>query len=790
MFMAELDRFSWLKLIKSGLLLFLHLIPYLILFCTVGRLFVFRLFGVVAKQPSLSLSLTKTVLGFVIGITTGIIVGITLSIFIKIVDIIGGRIDSYLEAKLGAEVVARIIIGSAVFIWGGILGVSILFSFIGSGYIIGILLGNFRWGINIYFIVFFIANTIALVFAFDGAKSITRVVGISIICGMIYNTIIRWPYISFSPPYSSGFAENNTETIVSSIAYSIAMLIVLLRLFYFPFHWLLVWPKLRMNWAQYHPVLWDDRCLIPFSGLHRLLVAQTETQRWRGKYNIERIIAYYPAQRIEALKAKVILLARRTGRLTSLTNLTDLERLLARLPEGEKGFLAQTPRIRVQVSEIRNFQTLAETVTLPTLRAIRAEMLVKEIEDFRERISGYHEPLATEFRAAASQWLRLAQRQLDECRQNVAQEAAPQVFRAGDPVDLQQQEAFTPRYPVIESLRQQVMLKTGCPGIVLYGRRRMGKSTLLRNLTGFLPSEVLTVNVSLQNPQLAASLASFTHTLAEQMQTQASGLKLNEALPDDLPGLFGFLTTVNKKLATEQKRLLLAVDEYEALDAKIGAGVFPHDLLDTLRESIQTHRRLTWIFAGSHEITELPHAAWTSALVSARTIEVPAFTLAETRLLLTEPLKHSSLWRGNEAKRPRFDAAFWGTEEGSGIDYIHAQAGGWPHLVQLIAETLVDLVNEEEAPAVTPELLQRALDKAIVRGHNVLYELLRRECTLPGEWEYLERFKKLDAQPAPNGSDADEAVARSLRRRELMALDGDEWRLRVPLMLRWLRVRG
>ena len=172
-------------------------------------------------------------------------------------------------------------------------------------------------------------------------------------------------------------------------------------------------------------------------------------------------------------------------------------------------------------------------------------------------------------------------------------------------------------------------------------------------------------------------------------------MKLNKPLPDDLPGLFRFLTTVNDRLAAAQKRLLLAVDEYEALDAKIGAGVFPHDLLDTLRESIQTHRRLTWIFAGSHEITELPHASnpgWTSALVSARTIEVPAFTLAETRLLLTEPLKHSSLWRGNEAKRPRFDPAFSGDHDGeakgSGVDYIHEQAGGWPHLVQFIAETL------------------------------------------------------------------------------------------------------
>jgi hypothetical protein len=40
------------------------------------------------------------------------------------------------------------------------------------------------------------------------------------------------------------------------------------------------------------------------------------------------------------------------------------------------------------------------------------------------------------------------------------------------------------------------------------------------------------------------------------------------------------------------------------------------------------------------------------------------------------------------------------------------------------------------------------------------------------------------------GSGIDFIHARSLRRRELMTVDGDEWRLRVPLMLRWLRAQG
>ena len=90
---------------------------------------------------------------------------------------------------------------------------------------------------------------------------------------------------------------------------------------------------------------------------------------------------------------------------------------------------------------------------------------------------------------------------------------------------------------------------------------------------------------------------------------------------------------------------------------KIGEGVFTTDLLDTIRESIQTHRRITWIFTGSHEITELANATWTSYLVSARTIEVPSFTLAETRLLLTDPLKPSKLWPPDSPKRGRWQSA-------------------------------------------------------------------------------------------------------------------------------------
>ena len=465
----------------------------------------------------------------------------------------------------------------------------------------------------------------------------------------------------------------------------------------------------------------------------------------------------------------------------SVSLLTELAQIISLLPESSSTSSNDITLIRDGINEIILLQTRFNTITRPVLRELTAQLIYKEIENFRHRARDLHGPLAKEFRTRATYWLQIAKLQFDDALQIISKEPALQVFRAGDPAN-PDSEAFLARYAVIGELEQQVMLSTGCPGLVFYGRRRMGKSSILKNLTGFLPPDVMTAFVSMQNPQMFTSVESAVRALHDEIRLRLPSLQVSEP-PTDLSSFFRFLTVCNSELEAKGKRLLLAVDEYETIDAKIGEGIFPLGLLDTLRESIQTHRRITWIFAGSHEIYELTNAPWTSYLVSARTIEVPAFTEAETRLLLTEPMKHSSLWRNNEEKRPRFATAFWG--EG-GIERIHAEAGGWPHLVQLIAETIVDLVNLEEVSQVTPELFERALDKSIVRGQNVLYELMHRESTLPGEWDYLLVFKKSETQAPP----PDEQIAASLRRRLLIAEQNGEWRLRVPLMARWLKQRG
>jgi len=180
-----------------------------------------------------------------------------------------------------------------------------------------------------------------------------------------------------------------------------------------------------------------------------------------------------------------------------------------------------------------------------------------------------------------------------------------------------------------------------------------------------------------------------TYAEVEPAKMEPEIQRLIREVPGQRSSALRALTVLRARKAG--RRLLLALDEYEMLDAKLREGVFTQDLLATLRESIQSHRRIIWAFSGNTDITELAGADWTSYLISVRTLAVPLFTPEETHLLLTQPLKHSALREDAKAKSALFWREFWGE---AGIARIHAESGGWPYFVQLIAETAVRLANE------------------------------------------------------------------------------------------------
>ena len=173
---------------------------------------------------------------------------------------------------------------------------------------------------------------------------------------------------------------------------------------------------------------WDDCCSVPFRDLDRLLVAFAERDSGRGNAEIERLIDHYPSQRMSALRARTRLLAREAGRVTDLTRLGVI---VASLPRGTKGFLAETRGVGAMADEIALLQTRLNAMDRPVFREPYAEALCAAVETFRHRVAGLHEPLASEFRAAAEGWRKIAERQRDEVRRIAGRQPTTPGFPCG-----------------------------------------------------------------------------------------------------------------------------------------------------------------------------------------------------------------------------------------------------------------------------------------------------------------------------------------------------------------------
>ncbi len=727
-----LEGLSCQGALLSGACLLAHALPWTFAIAFLGRMLLMRLAGadgnLIFGSTSGALDFTR---GFAIGIAFGTVIATAIGIL--------RRIASWIADGITNGIVFGIAFGIFYGIGFGVdIGVNIA-SGITGGILFGVSLGIYR--------------RIVKGMAMGAILEIALAIGLGIIVGIIVGIV-------------GGFALGTACGVGFGIGF--------LRAYYYPAHACFLFPPIQGRWYRFHPVAWDDLCQLPFLGLHRLLAAYGAIDPASGEREIERLINSYPTQRGEALKARAILVATEAS---AERDLAALDARVAALPDGDRGFLREVRDVRGRIGEIAQLQRRLDTMTRPAFREPVAAQLVTSIENFRHQVAGFREPLASEFRKAAEAWRAVAEAQLENVRTVLAQKPTTQVFRAGDPVD-RANEAFVPRVAVIEELESQIMLSTGCPGLLLYGRRRMGKSTLLRNITGFLPESVLMARFSMQNPNAFTSLASFAGLVGRTAREALSDVPPAVA-PETLPDLFEALGGIDIRLGENGRKMLLACDEYEAIDAKIGEGVFKLDLLATIRECVQEHRHITWVFAGSHDLSELTNADWSSYFVSLRTIEVLPFEPKETYLLLTEPLKWSPLWREREAERPRFDSSFWGE---NGINRIQAETGGWPHLVKLVAETAVDLANDKRVRELDAEMLELAFSKAVGRGDAVLRQLVESESRSAGERAFLLGFRDHATQPPPDDAD----VRAALRRRRLVLDDPEGWRLRAPLMRRWL----
>jgi len=294
-----------------------------------------------------------------------------------------------------------------------------------------------------------------------------------------------------------------------------------------------------------------------------------------------------------------------------------------------------------------------------------------------------------------SHFADVVQEESERHRQEKKRTPIQNPYVIGNPVS---SPLFVGREDVMRRLEDLWSHPGQCPSVLIYGQRRMGKSSVLQNLSRLrLPKKTVLVDFNLQRVGRVRSTGELLHAIALKLYDAArhSG---HEPFGDVAePSEADFLAEAKNpylsldrfldRLGTfcDGHRFLLAVDEFELLEEQIDAGRIDAQFLSFLRATVQTYSWLVVALAGLHRLEELRHDYWNPLFGSVTAIEVGFLSEKAARLLITSPT-------------PDFALDY----ESGAIARMYELTHGQPYLIQLICHSLVSRFNRQLAEDVVP----------------------------------------------------------------------------------------
>ena len=360
-------------------------------------------------------------------------------------------------------------------------------------------------------------------------------------------------------------------------------------------------------------------------------------------------------------------------------------------------------------------------------------------------------------------------------------------YVAGDPVE---GDLFVGRGEVIKQLEELWLMSNQLQSVVLYGHRRMGKTSILKNLPNYLGTNIQVVYINLLN------LGAVSEGEGEVLMTLSDAISRQFSIspPDDetllrLPEVTfrRFIQTVNQKLKKDQG-LIIALDEFEKIEELILANKLSPDFLGFLRGLLQEHSKIAFAFAGLHTLEEMTEDYFNPLFASVLPIRIGFFTLGETRQLLANPAEDFTLDYAPET-----------------LNEIYWLTAGQPYLTQLVGFQLVRHFNHqvfeedrERSPIFTPEDLTTVIHHSdfFAKGRYYFTGVWNQaEQDTPGQQTILkilaqaaEGYSTLDIRRQSKLSEAEVTEAmKTLERHDVVIAAEGKWKIIVPLFRQWVQ---
>jgi AAA domain len=534
----------------------------------------------------------------------------------------------------------------------------------------------------------------------------------------------------------------------------------------------------KSSLLRWHSAFWDEWEFLPLSGLdnHVLLVMERNPDEGKAALN-------YLSTSRQRWAAQAVQIELDARELENCANVAAIIKAHYRIPIGKlnspvSALLSSFSHISQGVeTAIYQRSTYNQRLVLSAV-AERLNGLIRELTRSSDKYS-------VRFRPIATQWSEIVTNHIQELAETVElRQEIDNPYIIGVPLT-EQQEIFTGRTDIGTRI-EQLILDRRRPPLLLYGQRRMGKTSLLNNLGRLLPNSIIPMFVDLQGPVSSASdYTGFLYNIARAMIDSAkrqSAVTLppltRETLKvDPFTSFDEWLDKVEQTL--DQNIALLSLDEFEALDTAISKGRFDEqEVLGMLRHLIQHRPRFKLLLAGSHTIEKFQR--WASYLINVQVLHISYLKEPEARQLIERPVKDFTL---------RY--------EPDAVERVLQLTRCHPFLVQLLCAEIIYLKNEQD-PSVrrlaTLADVEAAVPAALEHGRFFFADIqnnqidaaglaIMRFLAAQGEGAIVSR--KTILQQFPDDYNALDL----LLQRELIEEVGEGYRFQVELIRRWFARR-
>ncbi len=318
-------------------------------------------------------------------------------------------------------------------------------------------------------------------------------------------------------------------------------------------------------------------------------------------------------------------------------------------------------------------------------RAVAA--LTELLDDLDQTCPELERPIVREI---AAKWRDILAREAGKAGQVAITKPVENPFVVGNPVS---GAVFVGREEIFRRLEELWGQSSGqvVPSVVLFGHRRMGKSSILQNLgERRFGLQTIVAQFTMQRAGRLGSTGELLGIFASKMQESLAlhGISLPEPDFDAFErapyiSFDRFLSAARARLGGQ--RLILTIDEFELIEDAIQKGKVDAELLAYLRGVIHSETWFVLALAGLHTIEEMTADYWNPLFSSVTPVRISFLSWESTANLLANPHDDFPLDFTRDA-----------------IDRVYAHVRGQPYLTQLIGHTLVRLYNQSVFERQTP----------------------------------------------------------------------------------------